>query len=302
MANRSEKVREVDVSALGRRGRKKKAKAQKPPISRTHVEISAQWDMKKNVGFSPDDVTYGSHSQVWWRCDKQHSWQASVKARTILGSGCPRCQGIETDLRKYPESLSRFDNTKNVGFSPFSLSPRKKVWWQCTEVQGHNWFAAFDTLTGAVCPLCTSKIAGFVSDDRKLKYEFHPTKNGSIKPRNLSLWSHKRVWWKCAKGPDHEWQTSVKDRTSYKTGCPFCSNKRVSVTNSLARIAPSIAREWHPKKNFRTPKEVVANSMTKYWFVCKNGHEYLQTPFSRVNLNRGCGTCYRNRGSMKERL
>ena len=27
--------------------------------------------------------------------------------------------------------------------------------------------------------------------------------------------------------------------------CPFCSNKKVSVTNSLAQVFPELAKEWH---------------------------------------------------------
>ncbi len=34
-----------------------------------------------------------------------------------------------------------------------------------------------------------------------------------------------------------------------KTGCPFCSNRRVSQTNNLLLNNPKLASEWHPTKN-----------------------------------------------------
>jgi hypothetical protein len=268
-------------------------------LSTQFPKLAKEWSEKNEE--SAHSVVSGSHRQAWWQCKFGHEWQASVKSRTQRSSGCPKCKGYQTDLRNYPDALRQFDKKKNNWLDPFSLSPRKKVWWRCTQDREHTWFAAFDTLKGARCPLCTGKdpqAADRLSDDARLKREFHPTKNGSLKAKDLTLWSHKRVWWKCAKGPDHEWQTSVKDRASYKTGCPFCGNRRLSVTNSLANVAPHVAREWHPKRNKpQSPDNVVATTMTKYWFVCKSGHEYQQNPFQRVNFNRGCSACYFGRGS-----
>ena len=42
---------------------------------------------------------------------------------------------------------------------------------------------------------------------------------------------------------------SVRTRTRKGHVCPYCSNKKVSVTNSLARVFPELAREWHPVLN-----------------------------------------------------
>ena len=35
--------------------------------------------------------------------------------------------------------------------------------------------------------------------------EWHPTKNGELKPSEVTFGSNKKVWWKCPKGDDHEW-------------------------------------------------------------------------------------------------
>jgi hypothetical protein len=52
-----------------------------------------------------------------------------------------------------------------------------------------------------------------------LAKEWHPTKNGSLAPRDVTPHSHKKAWWICEKG--HEWQATVHNR-SYGNNCPYC--------------------------------------------------------------------------------
>ena len=75
--------------------------------------------------------------------------------------------------------------------------------------------------------------------------EWHPTKNGDLQPSMISIGSGHRAHWKCSKG--HEWDAAVYARPS--GGCPFCSNKKVTLENSLRAKFPELANEWHPSKN-----------------------------------------------------
>jgi hypothetical protein len=79
----------------------------------------------------------------------------------------------------------------------------------------------------------------------ELVAEWHPTKNGKLRPETIVATSEKKVWWKCAAGPDHEWQAKVEGRRQGR-GCPFCSGNRVSVTNgglSFLRRPPFLDNE-----------------------------------------------------------
>ncbi|MFX0051408.1 MAG: zinc-ribbon domain-containing protein [Candidatus Hermodarchaeota archaeon] len=87
-----------------------------------------------------------------------------------------------------------------------------------------------------------------LSDFPDLMKEWHPTKNNDLFPDKISYRSYKKVWWKCSKGPDHEWMTFVYSRTTGR-GCPFCAGKKLSVANSLSTLFSQIAKEWHPTKN-----------------------------------------------------
>ena len=42
--------------------------------------------------------------------------------------------------------------------------------------------------------------------------QWHPSKNIGLDPNKLSPQSNKTVWWKCPKGPDHEWQAKISNR------------------------------------------------------------------------------------------
>ena len=53
-------------------------------------ELAAQWDMERNTGLMPENVTAFSNEKVWWICKKGHHWQASVAKRS-MGKGCPYC-------------------------------------------------------------------------------------------------------------------------------------------------------------------------------------------------------------------
>ena len=64
--------------------------------------------------------------------------------------------------------------------------------------------------------------------------------------------------------------------------------KKVTIDNCLAAKFPKVAVEWHPTKNGKiTPKDVLGGSDYKYWFLCKNGHEWESSLNNRIRSN-GC--------------
>ena len=73
------------------------------------------------------------------------------------------------------------------------------------------------------------------------------------------------------------------------SSCPVCA---VAET-SLAVTNPSVAADWHPKKNGDiTPAQVGADHVMNAWWLCPKGHEYQATVRSRARGNRNCFTCY----------
>ncbi|MGA9286788.1 MAG: zinc-ribbon domain-containing protein [Anaerobacillus sp.] len=138
---------------------------------------------------------------------------------------------------------------------------------------------------------------------------WHPTKNGDITPNDVQPTSMRKVWWMC-KICGEEWEDKVSNRhrNQILKGCPFCTNKRIGKTNSLAYNYPNLAKEWHPNKNKElTPEKVVPGSGKKVWWICEKGHEwqeYIRTRcIGSVNLNvLGCPYCSGHRLTIENSL
>jgi Probable Zinc-ribbon domain len=98
----------------------------------------------------------------------------------------------------------------------------------------------------------------------ELVTQWHPTKNGTLTPDQVTAGSSRKAWWRCLEGPDHEWETRIAHRANGNK-CPFCRGLQASILNSLATLQPEIAAQWHPTKNgVLTPNLVVPGSEKKF--------------------------------------
>lgn len=127
-----------------------------------------------------------------------------------------------------------------------------------------------------------------------LALEWHPTKNGSLIPRDVTPGSSKKIWWVCKL--KHEWQATIKNRFK-GSGCPTCYGRRrgVRIPNEekiLAKKNPSLAKEWDYKKNYPlTPFAVSYGSDLLVWWKCKKGHEWKARIANRM-YGRKCPYCF----------
>ena len=116
-------------------------------------------------------------------------------------------------------------------------------------------------------------------------------RNYPLTPDNITFGSNKIVWWKGSCG--HEWQASVKSRSSGEN-CPICSGKRVVTgINDLATLKPELVKEWSDKNTLK-PTEVTVGSHKKIIWKCKLGHEWEATVKSRTLNGTGCPYCSHN--------
>ena len=173
-----------------------------------------------------------------------------------------------------------------------SFGSHYRAWWICEK--GHEWQAVVNSRTdGKECPICKNRTLMFGANDLATTHphiaaQWHPTKNGDLKPQDIVFGSHKKVWWICEKG--HSWECSPNSRISNQSGCPVCSSRTVIPgENDLASNYPNIAAQWHPTKNGdMTPQSVTAFSNKTVWWLCEAGHDY-QTAISR--RTRGLSNC-----------
>ena len=57
--------------------------------------------------------------------------------------------------------------------------------------------------------------------------EWHPTKNGKMRPENVSYGSGVKMWWLCKEG--HEWESTPTNMCKSKTRCPVCYRNRYKI-------------------------------------------------------------------------
>ena len=275
-------------------------------LSRRAPAIARQWHPTRNGDLRPRDVVVGSHRRVWWKCPKglDHEWRTAVDARTTAGTGCPFCSGKRASSARNlavfaPHLIPEWHPTANRDLQPTNVTPRsnRKVWWQCSKGPDHEWAATVaGRAGGAGCPFCANQAVSVTNALSRrapaIARQWHPTRNGDLRPRDVVVGSHRRVWWKCPKGPDHEWGATVDARTTAGTGCPFCSRRRATLARNLEVVAPHLIPEWHPTANRDVrPEDVTPGSSRPFWWQCARGHEWSSTPKNRVKLGAGCPYC-----------
>lgn len=87
----------------------------------------------------------------------------------------------------------------------------------------------------------------FATRQPELAKEWHPTKNGDLKPSEIAETSHQPVWWQDPLG--HEWRAQIFSRTRLHSGCPYCANRMLMPGfNDLATRFPALAEEWDEEK------------------------------------------------------
>ena len=269
----------------------------------TNPDVANEWDFEKNIPLTPDLFSKGSNQILWWKCYKNHSWQSTIKNRTIRKSGCPVCYRINHKSNTikhfvnkigsventYPELMRMWDYEKNIDINPIEIASNinKTYVWKCSN--GHSFKRTINTLlSNKKCPACNS-----IAKNIDIAVEWDYIRNVELSIKEISAGSGKPIWWICKN--NHSWQASPKQRTVDGKTCPICL--------SLGFKFPKLLDEWNHEKNSEIdPMMIHAGSKTKVWWECSQGHEWFAGIGSRSLGNRGCPKCSRSLAAEKTRL
>jgi hypothetical protein len=282
----------------------------KKSLAYTHRKLSREWHPTRNGDLTARDVVAGSNKKVWWQCarDPEHVWATAVANRTRRPpTGCPFCSGRRptperTLAARYPEIAAEWHPTRNGGLTPDQVAAfsGKKVWWVCGAGPDHVWqtMVIHRTRNGSGCPFCAGLRASVTNSlaalHPELAAQWHPSRNGELRPEQVTAGTHRKVWWVCDEAPDHEWQADVVSRTHLGAGCPFCAGKRASMTNSLAEQYPHLAAQLDPERNGDlSPEQIPVGSHRRVWWRCEAGpdHKWETSVYARTSRDSGCPFC-----------
>ena len=191
-----------------------------------------------------------------------------------------------------------YEKNNKLGLDPDNITfgSHKKPWWICLKNHNHKWKTSVKHRTnGSNCPYCSGQKTDIYNCLETvhpvLSQEWHSTKNGKLTPKDVTLNSGRKIWWQCKKNKNHIWIAPINNRTSHKSGCPYCSGLKACKENCLNTLNPRLSKQWHPVKNGEcTPYNMTVGSSKKSWWICEKEHEWEADIGSR-NKGNGCPYC-----------
>jgi hypothetical protein len=212
-------------------------------LASNYPKIADEWDYSKNEG-APSDYTFRSRYNAHWRCSKcKYEWRAKINDRVDSKyQTCPKCikaiigaSRHESELKKRggitdPLLLKEWDYEKNSkGPEEYTQHSAAKVYWICSKC-GYRFKACINNRANRKggCACCSNKVVvkginDLATTHPHLAKEWHPTKNGDLKPCDILHGTARKVWWLCPRG--HAYQATPNHRSS-GTNCPKCNDGR----------------------------------------------------------------------------
>lgn len=233
-------------------------------------ELMKDWDYSKNTNIIPSILSKRSLTSVYWKCHKcGHEWKGKIRDATEKKINCPICSqkakaharhlyelnknGCLTD----EELIKDWDYSKNE-MTPSEVTPCSNIYiyWKCHKC-GHEWKAKLSNrVNGRGCPLCSNKVVvpgrnDLATTHPELANEWHPTRNGSLKPTDVTYGMRNKVWWLCPLG--HEYQATILHRgVGVGTNCPICNSGRQTSFREQAiyfyikKLYPNVISRYKP--------------------------------------------------------
>ena len=302
-------------------------------LSEKYPELVTEWDSVRNGDLRPDQFMSGSRSVVWWLCPEGcESYELMINRRTGRGAGCQPCAfkrrgRIRATPKEggsaaaaYPSLVEDWHPTLNRGLtlSDFKAGSAHRAWWHCSTCERDYEQPINARTSGAGCRDCglqsTAAHKARPQEGQSLadlhpeiSDEWHPTKNGALRPSSFKPGSHASVWWLCAECK-HEYQASVGNRAR-GSGCRPCGSERTRLAlmvpiagESFGDRRPDLAAEWHPTLNQdRTPYDFKPRSGQKAWWTCAVCPQPYEAPIFHRAAGTGCPDCSPGEASEQER-
>jgi len=207
---------------------------------------------------TPRQVPKTKRVKAWFVCENNHEIEKNVSAVTN-GSWCQECK-----LEKTKKEVIKKEKEKVV------VQKEKKA--------------------------CNVSIGNTFASHQSVKYWLYE-KNEDLKPEDVTLKSHKEIWFKCG-DCDHDFN-ALAYNISRGGWCPYCAkpgkklcdDKDCDMCFQKSFASYSKAKFWS-ERNKKTPRQVFkSTSSDSYWFDCpKCNHDFIATT-AHISKGGWCPYC-----------
>ncbi len=283
-----------------------------------YAPVVAEWHPTKNPeNISPNILTPGSHTKVWFICSKcSLEWQCVLKSRFSMKSGCPKCaESVRQDKARkqmttitlwdkrndFPYIIQEYHKDNTIPLTTLAWKSKTRVKWQCLTVSSHTWnVSPCDRVTyKSGCPHCYNDRRPEMTRKMKTTTTLYDRRDdfpdlikeyaldNPIPITEIAWCSGIRCKWECVKG--HIWNASLTSRVTMKTGCPIC--KESHLEKEVRRLLQKYNISFVPQSGIRNPLtsgtlkfdfEVVYNNI-HIFIECQGKQHYIVTGFGSSN-------------------
>lgn len=153
--------------------------------------------------------------------------------------------------------MDNLDDIKNleilIQYLLDRIDPETNMWTR-TRMQFHsNIHVNLDRDSQEIRQYMTDVKDSLQTSYPELSAQWHPTKNGALKPSVFKCGSDYKAWWLCPVC-GHEWQASISHRVN-GTGCPICYRKQNKINHPLAKKVYQFSKDGAFIKEWRCISE-----------------------------------------------
>ncbi len=277
-------------------------------------EKAIYWSNKNNV--LPKDVYKSSHNKYIFDCPCGHEFK-SILSNILNNSWCPYCSNPSQKLCNNEECKSCFEKS-------FASHEKSKFWSDKNQIKprkvlksssvnkyifkcncGHEFEKILNSLSNKRwCPYCSNPSNKLCNNEDckscfKKSFASHTksqywSKKNKLKPLQIFLNSHKKIWFNCDCG--HEFEKSLYD-INKNTWCPYCCNPSQKICSNedckscfeKSFASHEKAKYWSENNKLK-PREVFKSSGNKYFFICKKNHIF-KCGLNSISQNIWCPLC-----------
>ncbi len=261
-------------------------------LATTNPRLAKEWNYEKNK-FGPESVMEHSNKKVWWKCDKEHEWQADINSRGS-GSNCPICSKElktsfpEKTIYLYIKKIydDTIENYRDISIENKEIDiyiPSKKIG---IEYDGDYWHndEERDIQKDIICKNNGIKI-----------YRIREPKCKNLKSSTCIILKNRSIM-----ELEKKIKYLINDLLKQDIDIDISRDKNQVYElmnyqereNSLSKKAPNLIEEWDYQRNYPLlPSQVSYGSNKKVWWICAKCGYNWETKISHRFAGSNCPRC-----------